>query len=107
MRIDAAQRKLSHSNGERLMAPGYGFVSHADWLRRYCNTVLRNGAHFCTSATTICGGSGKSARLRPRMEYIWFDSWTTRDDQASSFSGALHDFDESCVRLLVSIKSLG
>ena len=46
MRIGAAQRELSRNNGQRFLAPGYGCVSHADWLRRYCNTVLPNGAHF-------------------------------------------------------------
>ena len=46
MRIGATQRELSRSNGKRFLAPGYGCVSHADWLRRYCNTVLPNGALF-------------------------------------------------------------
>ena len=46
MGIGAAQRELSGSNGERFLATGYGSVSYADWLRRYCNTVLPNGAHF-------------------------------------------------------------
>ena len=45
MRIGAAQRELSRCNGERFPAPGYGCVSHADWLRRCCNTVLPKGAH--------------------------------------------------------------
>ena len=46
MRMGAAQRELSRSNGERFMAPRYGCVSHADWFRRFCNTMLPNGAHF-------------------------------------------------------------
>ena len=45
MRIDVAQRGASRSNGERFLTPGYDCVSHVDWLRRYCNTVLPNGAH--------------------------------------------------------------
>ena len=79
MRIGAAQRELSRSNGERFLAPGYSCVSHAYWLRRYFNTVLPNGAPFDTRAMTVCGRSGKSARLQQRMGYIWFDVWTTRD----------------------------
>ena len=46
MRIGAAQRKLSRSNGERFLASGYGCVPHPDWLRRYSATVLPNGTHF-------------------------------------------------------------
>ena len=46
MRIGAAQRELSRNNGERFLAPGYAFVSRADWLRRYHDTVLPKGAHF-------------------------------------------------------------
>ena len=45
MRIGAAQRELSRSNGERFLAPGYGCVAHADCLCRYYITVLPNGAH--------------------------------------------------------------
>ena len=33
MRIGAAQRELSRANGERFLAPGYGCVPRADWLR--------------------------------------------------------------------------
>ena len=46
MRISAAQRELSRSNGERFLAPGYGCISYADWLDRYCNSVFPDGAHF-------------------------------------------------------------
>ena len=35
MTIRAAQRELSWGNGKRFLAPGYGCVRHADWLRRY------------------------------------------------------------------------
>ena len=45
MRIGAAQREISRSNGGRLLALGYGCLSHADRLCRYRNIVLPNGAH--------------------------------------------------------------
>ena len=45
MRIGAAQRELSRSNCERFLAPAYGCVSHAEWVRRCCNTALPTGAH--------------------------------------------------------------
>ena len=45
MRIGAAQRELSHNNGERFLAPGYAYVSRTDWLHRYHDTVLPKGAH--------------------------------------------------------------
>ena len=44
-RIGAAQRELSRSSFRRFLVPGYGYVSHAYWLRQYCNTVLPIGAH--------------------------------------------------------------
>ena len=47
MRIGAAQREFSRNNGERFLTPGYGCVTRADWLRRYHDTVLPKGAHFC------------------------------------------------------------
>ena len=46
MRIGAAQRELSRANGERFLAPGYGGVPRADWLRHYITTVLPNGAYL-------------------------------------------------------------
>ena len=45
MRIVAAQRELSRSNGERFLAPGYGCVPRAEWFSRYSTKVLHNGAH--------------------------------------------------------------
>ena len=46
MRIGAAQRELSQSNGERFLAPGYGCVPRTEWLSLYSTTVLPNGARF-------------------------------------------------------------
>ena len=45
MWIGAAQRELSSTNGERFLAPGYACIPRADWLRRYHDTVLFEGAH--------------------------------------------------------------
>ena len=46
MRIGVAQQELSRKNGERFLAPGYAYGPRADWLRRYHDTVLPEGAHF-------------------------------------------------------------
>ena len=46
MRIGAAQRENSRSNGEHFLASGYGCIPHADWPRHYGATVIPNGAHF-------------------------------------------------------------
>ena len=46
VRIGAAQRELSRNKGELLLAPGYACVPRAEWLRRYCDTVLHKGAHL-------------------------------------------------------------
>ena len=40
MRIGAAQRELSRSNGERFLAPGYACVPRVDCLLRYHDRVL-------------------------------------------------------------------
>ena len=46
MHVVAVQGELSRINGERLLAPGYACVPHAEWLCRYRDTVLPKGAHF-------------------------------------------------------------
>ena len=46
LRIGAAQRELSRTNGELLLAHGYGCAPRAEWLRRHSTRVLPNGAHF-------------------------------------------------------------
>ena len=48
----------------------------------FANTTTQcfpTGPTFGTRATTVWGGSEKSARLRQRMGNIWLDSWTARD----------------------------
>ena len=48
------------------LAPGYGCVPRANWLRHYSTTVLPNGAQFfCTKPMTASGGLGKSALAHP------------------------------------------
>ena len=46
MRIGAAQREFSRANGERFLAPGYGGVSRADWIRDYSTTPLQHHGPF-------------------------------------------------------------
>ena len=85
MQIGTAQREIFRSDGERFLAPGYGCVSHADGLADTATSCFPTGPTSGTRATTVCGVSGKSARLRPRMEYIWFDFWTTREPSSFLF----------------------
>ena len=85
MRIGAAQRELSRNNGERFLAPGYACVPHAEWLRRYHDTVLPKGAQFGTTAMMGCGGLEKSVRERQRMGCTWSDVWTIRGRLSSLF----------------------
>ena len=59
MGIGAAPRELSRANGERILAPGYGCVPRADWLRHYSTTAPRcypMGPIFGTKPMTACGG---------------------------------------------------
>ena len=96
MRTGAAQRELSRSSGERLLAPGDGCVSHADWLRRYSTTVLPNGAHFKYNGHERLWWLEKISAI----DYGWgiFVSifGLPGTEQASSFSDAPHDFNRSC-----------
>ena len=65
MIIGTAQRELSRSNGERFLAPGYGCVSQANWLRRYCNTVLPNGVHVWYKSDDALWWLGKISAIKP------------------------------------------
>ena len=61
---------------------------------------------FGTRATTVCCGLERSARARLRMRHIGALLGRTAADQASSYSGVLHDFDKSGTRFLVSTSTL-
>ena len=106
--IGAAQRELSRSKGELFLAPGYDCVSHAVRLRRYCNTVLPNGALVCYKGDDGLRWLGKISGATP-TDGVLFGSIFGRPgtDQASSFSGAQHGINKSCTRLLVSTNTLG
>ena len=79
MRIGAAQRKLSRASSERFLAPGYGCVPCAEWLRHYSITVLPNVAHIWYKADDglwwlgkiSARGLGKSALAHPPTGNIW------------------------------------
>ena len=45
VRIGEERRELSRNNGERFLAPGYACIPRVEWLRRYHDTVLPEGAH--------------------------------------------------------------
>ena len=71
MRIGASQRELSCANGERFLAPSYGCVPRAGWLRHYSTTVLPIEAHFWYKADDGLWGLGKiSARTSIDEEYL-------------------------------------
>ena len=79
MQIGAAQHELSRNNGERFLAPGFACVPHADWLRRYHNTVLRKGAPVWYKGDDGLWRLGKSARALPRTRYTYSAFWTAQD----------------------------
>ena len=85
MGIGAAQRELSRGNGEwfwpPLMAAYRARIGFADTA----TPCFPTRPMFGTRTTTVCGNSGKPARLRERMEYIWFEFWTTRDRSSFFF----------------------
>ena len=86
VRIGEAQRELSRSRGERSLAPGYGCVSLADWLRRYCDTVLPNGVRFWYKGDDGLWWLRKISAITPTDgAYFWFDFRTTRDRSSFLF----------------------
>ena len=101
------QRYFFCRNRERFLAPGYGCVPRAEWLRRYTVTMLPKGDHFWYKGEDTLWWLGKiSASTATDGAYLlrfFLRRWT---DQASSFSGALHDFDRSCTRSLASTNTL-
>ena len=82
MRVGAAQRELSRSNGERFLAPGYTCVLRAEWRRRYRHSAsqgspcLIQGRRWVMVAWKI--SMSTTARVRLRMVYTWPGFFTTR-----------------------------
>ena len=70
MRIGAAQRELSRSQGQFFLAPGYTLVSGDLWFRTFSAAILPSGAHVWYKARTASGGWARSstalARTPPR-----------------------------------------
>ena len=79
MRIGAAQRELSRSNGERFLAADYGCVLAQNGLAAAAPRCFPMEPPPSTRATTVRGGLGRSARARLPMGCIWCAFWMTRD----------------------------
>ena len=65
MRIGAAQRELSRSQGQFFLAPGYSLVSRDLWLRHFSATILPSGAHVWYKARDGLWWLGKIAHRPP------------------------------------------
>ena len=65
MRIGAAHRELSRSQGQIFLAPGYSLVSRDLWLRYFCTTTLPSGAHIWYKARDGLWWLGKIAHRAP------------------------------------------
>ena len=46
MRVGAAQRELARDKAARFLPPGYSYVNHQTWARRFRGTILPVGAYF-------------------------------------------------------------
>ena len=79
MRIGAAQRQLSGSNGERFLSPGYACVPRADGLRRSHDTVLPKGAHFWYKGDDRVWWLEKFSASTTEDKVSLVRFWTTRD----------------------------
>ena len=78
MRIDAAQRELSRSNGERSWRPATAAFRTQIGIAAIAPGCFPTEPTFGAWATTNRGGLGRSARARLRMGYIWCDIWMAR-----------------------------
>ena len=65
MRIGAAHRELSRSQGQIFLAPGYSLVSRDLWLRNFSSTTLPSGAHVWYKARDGLWWLGKIAHRAP------------------------------------------
>ena len=65
MRIGAAHRELSRSQGQIFLAPGYSLVSRDFWLRNFSTTTLPSGAHIWYKARDGLWWLGKIAHCAP------------------------------------------
>ena len=65
MRIGAAHRELSRSQGQIFLAPGYSLVSRDLWLCYFCTTTLPSGAHIWYKARDGLWWLGKIAHCAP------------------------------------------
>ena len=46
MRLGATQRELARAKGARFLPPGYRYVNHHTWVRRFRGTILPVSAYF-------------------------------------------------------------
>ena len=65
MRIGAAHRELSQSQGQLFLAPGYTLVPRDLWLRNFRNSTLPSGAHVWYKARDGLWWLGKIAHRAP------------------------------------------
>ena len=65
MRIGAAHRELSRSQGQLFLAPGYTLVPRDLWLRNFRNSTLPSGAHVWYKARDGLWWLGKIAHRAP------------------------------------------
>ena len=105
MRIGAAQRKLSRSNGERFLAPSSTTAYHTPI--GFADTSHRVFLTFDTRPTTVYGGLGKISATTPTDGVCLVRVSDDPGPRKLPFSGALHDFEESCKRFWVSTNTLG
>ena len=106
MRIGAAQRNFLGATASDSWRTVTAAFLGKNGLAATAPRCLPTKPIFGTRATTVCGGLGRSAPARPRRGYIGALFGRLGVDRASSSSGALHDFDRSGTRFLVSTSTL-
>ena len=100
MRVGATQRELARDKRARFLPPGYSYVNHQMWARRFRDTILLVAAYFWYKGQDNLWWLGNiSAHTPTPGQYVAF--WTT-PDQSSSRSLLI-----ATVRLLGSFVARG
>ena len=76
MRVGAAQRELGRDKGAFFLPPGYSYVNHQTWARRFRGTALPVGAYFWRKGQGHLWWLGKVPRTL-QLDSMRFAFWTT------------------------------
>ena len=103
MRVGAAQRELARDKGARFLPPGYSYVNHQMWARRFRDTILPVGTYFWYKGQDHLWWLGNiSAHTLTPGQYVVRFFGRPRTGQARALFSSVHYGSWSRSRLVVS-----